>query len=158
MRGSLILDVVGRATFHTILVFALYLLFAGHNAPGGGFVGGLVAGAAFVLRYARGGTAGVEQAVRVPWEWVLAAGILLAGLTGAAGWLVGGDYLESGYVASALPVLGDVAVTTALAFDTGVFLVVVGLVLAIVDTLGGEDATSGATRMRADRGHPEARP
>lgn len=140
MRGSLILEVVGRATFHTILVLALYLLFAGHNAPGGGFVGGLVAGAAFVLRYARGGTPGMTQAVGLPWEWVLGAGILLAGLTGAAGWAVGGDYLESGYVEWTLPLLGDVALTTALPFDTGVLLVVVGLVQAILDTLGGEEA------------------
>ena len=46
-----------RLVFHTVLVFALYLLFAGHNQPGGGFVGGLVAGAAFVLRYVAGGRA-----------------------------------------------------------------------------------------------------
>ena len=51
MRRSLILDVVVRAEFHALLVVALYLLFAGHNSPGGGFAGGLVAGSALALRF-----------------------------------------------------------------------------------------------------------
>src|SRR4029453_6805177 len=54
-RRSVVLEVVTRILFHTILVFSLYLLFSGHNAPGGGFAGGLVAGLALVLRYPAGG-------------------------------------------------------------------------------------------------------
>ena len=54
-RRSVVLEVVTRILFHTILVFSLYLLFSGHNAPGGGFAGGLVAGLALVLRYLAGG-------------------------------------------------------------------------------------------------------
>ncbi len=68
----------------------------------------------------------------------LGAGLLLAGLTGASAWLLGGQFLESGYVERDLPVLGAVKLTSALAFDTGVFLVVVGLVLLVLRTLGAE--------------------
>lgn len=140
MPRSLILDVVGRAAFHTVLAFSLYLLFAGHNAPGGGFVGGLVAAAALVLQYARGGSARVHESVRVRPEVVLGIGMLLAGLTGASGWLVGGEFLEGDHAERVLPLLGAVKVTTALPFDTGVYLVVVGLVLSTLRTLGGEEA------------------
>ena len=55
MRRSLVLDSVNRLVFHTALLVALFLLFSGHNRPGGGFVGGLVAGAAFGLRFMAGG-------------------------------------------------------------------------------------------------------
>lgn len=139
MPSSLILDVVGRASFHTILAFAAYLLFAGHNAPGGGFVGGLVAGAAFVLRFARGGADGVRDAAPVAPEAVLGAGLALAGATGVGGWLWAGDFLEGGVVEAELPVLGAVKLTSALGFDTGVALVVLGLVLAILRTLGAAE-------------------
>jgi len=136
---SLILDVVGRASFHTVLTFAAYLLFAGHNAPGGGFVGGLVAGAAFVLRFARGGAAGVRTAAPVAPEVVLGLGLAVAGTTGAAGWLWGGDFLQGSYVEGEVPLLGAVKLTSALGFDTGVALVVLGLVLAILRTLGAAE-------------------
>ena len=66
------------------------------------------------------------------------AGLLLAGATGVAAWLLGGQFLESGYVELDVPVLGAVKATSALSFDTGVFLVVVGLVLLVLRTLGAE--------------------
>ena len=64
-RRSVVLEVVTRLIFHTILVFSLYLLFAGHNAPGGGFAGGLVAGLALVLRYLAGGRYELGEAAPV---------------------------------------------------------------------------------------------
>lgn len=136
--SSLVLDTVTRVAFHTVGAFSLYLLFAGHNAPGGGFVGGLVAGAALVLRYAGRGRQGVREVVPLRHEALLGAGLLLAGLTGVAPWLGGGAFLSSGSWERSLPLLGDVKVTSVLAFDTGVYLVVVGLVLAVLNTLGGE--------------------
>jgi multicomponent Na+:H+ antiporter subunit A len=135
---SLVLDTVTRVAFHTICAFSLYLLFAGHNAPGGGFVGGLVAGAALVLRYAGRGTHSVREVVRVRHEALLGVGLLLAGLTGAAPWLLGGVFLGSGVLEAALPLLGTVKLASVLVFDAGVYLVVVGLVLAAVSTLGDE--------------------
>ena len=138
LRRSVVLDTAVRLVFHTVLVFGVYLLFAGHNQPGGGFVGGLVAGCAFVLRYAVTGREGIGRAVPVDPSLPLGAGLLLAGGTGAAAWLLGGQFLESGYVELDLPVLGVVKATSALPFDIGVFLVVVGLVLLVLRTLGAE--------------------
>ena len=138
VRRSVVLETAVRLVFHTVLVFGLYLLFAGHNQPGGGFVGGLVCGTAFVLRYVARGREDIRSAVPVDPGVPLGLGIVLAALTGAVPLLLGEEYLRSGVHEIAVPVLGDVKLTSALAFDTGVFLVVVGLVLALLRTLGAE--------------------
>ena len=135
---SVVLETAVRLVFHTVLVFGIYLMFAGHNQPGGGFVGGLVAGCAFVLRYASTGRDGIDRAVPVDPVLPLGVGLLLAAGTGAAAWLLGADFLEGGYVELGVPVLGVVKATSALSFDIGVFLVVLGLVLLVLQTLGAE--------------------
>ena len=68
----------------------------------------------------------------------LGLGLLVSALTGVVALLAGGQFLESGYVTYVLPLLGEVKVTSALAFDSGVYLVVVGLVLGLLRTLGAE--------------------
>ncbi|MEX0658619.1 MAG: MnhB domain-containing protein [Egibacteraceae bacterium] len=136
---SLILGAGTRAVFHTILVFSVFLLFAGHNAPGGGFIGGLVAGAALVLRYVAEGSNGLRRTIPIAPETLLGAGVLVAGGAGAAALATGRDFLTQGYLLSEeLPGLGAVRIHSALVFDTGVFLIVVGLVLALLRTLGEE--------------------
>jgi multicomponent Na+:H+ antiporter subunit A len=138
VQPSVVLDTTVRLVFHTVLVFSLYLLFAGHNQPGGGFVGGLVAGVAFVLRYVSAGRAGLRAAVPLDPSLPLGLGIVLASATGMAAWLAGAQFLESGKLTVELPVLGVVKATSALPFDAGVYLVVVGLVLLLLRTLGAE--------------------
>lgn len=137
---SLILETGVGALFHTALLFSLFLLFAGHNAPGGGFVGGLVAGAAFVLRYVEGGASAVVRAAPVPANALIGVGLTVAVATGVGSWVGGAQFLESAKVEFALPLLGKVKATSALLFDIGVYLIVVGLVVGLLTTLGGEDA------------------
>ena len=138
VRRSVVLETAVRLVFHTVLVFSLYLLLAGHNQPGGGFVGGLVAGLAFVLRYLAGGRSALREAVPVDPGVPLGLGLVLAAGTGCVALVVGGDFLESGVLSLDVPVLGLVKATSALAFDTGVYFVVVGLVLGVLRTLGAE--------------------
>jgi multicomponent Na+:H+ antiporter subunit A len=137
-RRSVILEVVTRFLFHTILVFSLFLLFSGHNEPGGGFAGGLVAGLAMVLRYLAGGRYELGEAAPVDPGRVLGVGLLLAGGYALTGLLVGGEVLQSVIVERTLPVLGDVKLVTSLFFDIGVYLIVVGLILDILRSLGAE--------------------
>jgi multicomponent Na+:H+ antiporter subunit A len=137
-RRSVVLEVVVRMLFHTVLVFSLYLLFAGHNAPGGGFAGGLVAGLALVLRYLAGGRYELGAAAPLDPGRLLGAGLLLAGGTGVAALVLGGQVLESTYWEWTLPVLGHVKLVSPLFFDVGVYLVVVGLVLDVLRSLGAE--------------------
>jgi multicomponent Na+:H+ antiporter subunit A len=137
-RPSLILDTVLDVIFRTALLFSVFLLFAGHNAPGGGFVGGLVAGAALVLRYVAEGVDGIDRVLPVPSSRLLGAGLLLALFTGAGGWIWDDAFLASAALELDVPVLGTVKTTTALPFDIGVYTVVIGMVLAVLRTLGRE--------------------
>src|SRR6185437_9812099 len=72
---SPILEVVTRLIFHTIVLFSIYLLFAGHNAPGGGFAGGLVVGLALALRYLAGGRHELDVAAPIDAGVVMGAGL-----------------------------------------------------------------------------------
>jgi multicomponent Na+:H+ antiporter subunit A len=137
-RRSVVLEVITRVLFHTILVFSLYLLFSGHNEPGGGFAGGLVAGLALVLRYLAGGRYELGEAAPVDPGLLLGAGLLFAGGTGVAGLMLGAEVLQTAILETTLPVLGDVKLVTSLFFDMGVYLIVVGLVLDILRSLGAE--------------------
>jgi multicomponent Na+:H+ antiporter subunit A len=119
-------------------VFSLYLLFSGHNAPGGGFAGGLVAGLALVLRYLAGGRYELGEAAPVAPGLLLGAGLLLAGGTALGAVLAGGDVLQPVVLGTTLPVLGEVKLVTSLFFDIGVYLIVVGLVLDVLRSLGAE--------------------
>lgn len=136
MRRSVIVDTVIRIVFHSALVLSMYLLFAGHNQPGGGFVGGLVASAAFALVYVAGGYEDVRSLSRLrPWT-VLGSGLLVAALTAFIPLLTGDPVLDSGHWGEDLPALGHVDVGSALLFDIGVYGVVVGLVLMVIEAFG----------------------
>ncbi|MCZ2846679.1 Na+/H+ antiporter subunit A [Modestobacter sp. VKM Ac-2978] len=137
-RRSVVLEVATRFLFHPIVVFSLFLLFSGHNQPGGGFAGGLVAGLALVLRYLAGGRYELGEAARVSPGLLLGGGLLVAGGTGLAGLLLGDAVLESAYLETDVAVLGHVSLPTALFFDIGVYLIVVGLVLDVLRSLGAE--------------------
>jgi multicomponent Na+:H+ antiporter subunit A len=119
---------------------SLWLLFAGHNQPGGGFVGGLLAGSAIALRYVAGGIDDVRGLSRFrPWT-VLGAGLLLAAVTATIPLLAGGSVLEVGFVSFDLAVIGTVNVSSALIFDTGVYITVVGMVLMVFEAFGERSA------------------
>jgi multicomponent Na+:H+ antiporter subunit A len=135
---SPILQTAGRTLFHTLLVFSLFMLFAGHNNPGGGFIGGLVAGAALVLRYLAEGSDDLRRLVPVPTATLLGAGLVCASVAGVIGPLSGQGVLSSASLDATLPLFGDVHLTTVMLFDTGVYLVVIGVVHGILDTLGAE--------------------
>ncbi len=135
---SVVLEVITRLLFHPIVLVSLYLLFAGHNAPGGGFAGGLVAGLALVLRYLAGGRYELGEAAPLDAGLLLGGGLVLAGGTGVLGLLGGADVLQTAIVEFAMPVYGDVKLVTSLFFDIGVYLIVVGLVLDVLRSLGAE--------------------
>lgn len=134
--SSPILDVVIRAEFQVLLVVSLYLLFAGHNQPGGGFIGGLVAAAAFTTRYVAGGSAELHRALRVPSSVLLGVGLLVAVGTAFVLMFGGDNFLDHELIKFEIPVVGDVKTTTALFFDIGVFLVVIGMIVSILESLG----------------------
>jgi multicomponent Na+:H+ antiporter subunit A len=137
-RRSPILEAGVTTLAGPLLVFSLYLLFAGHNQPGGGFAGGLVAGVAVLLTWTAGGTATVRQVLPFRATVLMGAGLVVAAGVGFAALLPGLGFLESGYIKASLPLFGEVKVVSALFFDIGVYLVVVGMALGLVRALGEE--------------------
>jgi len=135
---SILLEVVVRLLFHAIVVVSIYLLFAGHNLPGGGFAGGLVAGMAFVARYLAGGRFELGAAAPLDAGKVLGTGLLVIVATAVVPLFLGVDALTSTWVEGELPLFGHVEFVTSTFFDVGVYLVVVGLVLDVLRSLGAE--------------------
>ncbi|GAA3669824.1 Na+/H+ antiporter subunit A [Microbacterium marinilacus] len=135
---SIILEVIVRILFHTIIVVSIYLLFAGHNLPGGGFAGGLVAGMALVMRYIAGGRYELGVAAPTDAGWLLGSGMILAVGTTVAPLLFGENPLTRAVWEADLPVVGHIEFVSSTFFDVGVYLVVIGLVLDVLRSLGAE--------------------
>jgi multicomponent Na+:H+ antiporter subunit A len=137
-RRSIIFEVVTRLIFHSMIVFSLYLLLAGHNLPGGGFAGGLTAGLALTIRYLAGGRFELREATPVRAGTLLGIGLATAAASGVVPLLLGGQVFQSAIVELWLPVFGDIKFVTSTIFDIGVYIVVVGLVVDVLRSLGAE--------------------
>lgn len=137
-RRSIIFEVVTRLVFHSIIVFSIYLLLAGHNFPGGGFAGGLTAGLALTVRYLAGGRFELREATPISAGTLLGIGLATAAASGLVPLLLGGQVFQSAIIEFWLPVFGDVKFVTSTIFDIGVYIVVVGLALDVLRSLGAE--------------------
>jgi NADH:ubiquinone oxidoreductase subunit 5 (subunit L)/multisubunit Na+/H+ antiporter MnhA subunit len=129
---SVIFSTVVRPVFFLVNIVAFYLLLRGHNSPGGGFIAGLVSGISLVLLSLGVGVEQMHRIVRFDPVRLSAAGLGLSALTGLAPWLAGRAFLEHFSVNLPVPGLGEIHVGTALAFDLGVYLVVVGIVTKVI--------------------------
>lgn len=135
---SILLEVIVRILFHTIIVVSIYLLFAGHNAPGGGFAGGLVAGMAMVMRYIAGGRWELGAAAPTDAGRLLGAGLILAVGAAVVPLFFGLAPLSSAVWEAEIPGVGHIEFVSSTFFDIGVYLVVIGLVLDVLRSLGAE--------------------
>ncbi|MCI2264457.1 Na+/H+ antiporter subunit A [Sediminivirga luteola] len=135
---SIILEVIVRLLFHSVIVFSLFLLFAGHNSPGGGFAAGLVAGLALILRYLAGGRFELAEAAPIDAGRALGLGLAIVVGMAAAGFFFDGAVLSSTWFSWDIPLLGHVEFVTTTLFDVGVYLIVVGLMLDVLRSLGAE--------------------
>jgi len=144
MKRLVIVELPVRLIFHAVMLGSVFALFAGHNQPGGGFVGGLLAGGAIALRFVSGGLDEVHRAARAkPWT-IIGAGLVLASVTALVPLVLGDPVLTTGEATLHPPLLGDVKLTSALAFDAGVYLVVLGLVLMVFEAFGDEPQREAA--------------
>lgn len=125
--NSLILSAFSRFLFALMLVVSLYILYRGHNDPGGGFVGGLMAAAGFAILALADGVQAARRMVRVHPVALMGAGLVLALLSGLPGLVNRGSFLAHWWFHA-----GDFHSGTALAFDIGVYLAVLGGILALI--------------------------
>jgi multisubunit Na+/H+ antiporter MnhB subunit len=132
---SVILDTISKIVLPLVLMFALYLLMRGHNAPGGGFIAGVMAGIVIGLQYVAFGAEYASNIFRVNYRTVLALGLLMAVGTGVVSILCGYPFLKSKFWLFHLPFFGEVEIASATFFDIGIFLAVVGGILTIVSTI-----------------------
>jgi multicomponent K+:H+ antiporter subunit A len=136
---SLILATVARLALPVLMVFAIHLMLRGHNAPGGGFIAGLMTAAAIVLLYVAYSSEYVRERVKVNYRVLLACGLAVAGATGLAALWYGSAFMHHKMWHVRAPVLGELELATAEAFDFGVYLAVVGVTLMIISILREED-------------------
>jgi multicomponent K+:H+ antiporter subunit A len=132
----IILAIVSRPLLPLALLVAIFILLRGHNAPGGGFIAGLVAGTALILQHLASGLEWTQTRLRFRYFPLIAAGVLIATLTGLAALALGRPFLSSALLHLDIPLLGPLELASAMAFDLGVFLVVVGTVILILENLG----------------------
>ena len=132
MLYSLIFRVAARFLVPLLLLFAMFMMLRGHNHPGGGFVGGLVAASAFVLYALAAGVDNARSVLRVQPHTLLGVGLACAYGTGILAVALGKPFLTGLWVNLHVPLLGHLHLGSTLLFDLGVMLVVVGTVLLMV--------------------------
>ncbi len=132
MIYSLIFRVAVRFLVPLLLLFSVFMMLRGHNLPGGGFVGGLVAASAFVLYALAAGVERAREVLRVEPQTLLGSGLALAYGAGLLALALGEPFLTGLWLDLHIPLLGDLHLGSSLLFDLGVMLVVVGTVLLMV--------------------------
>jgi multisubunit Na+/H+ antiporter MnhB subunit len=139
IRESLVLTAGVRTIAPTLILFSLFALVIGHDRPGGGFIGGLIAGSALVLVFLSGGSDALRRTVRVPPTVLAGLGLAVAMVVAVAPMFIGDPLLTSLEWKTTLPAFGDVKISSVLGFDTGVYLVVLGLVGTTLERLGQQE-------------------
>ncbi|MCG8396973.1 Na(+)/H(+) antiporter subunit B [Bacillus atrophaeus] len=137
--NDMILQTVTKLVSFIILLFSFYLFLSGHNAPGGGFVGGLITSSSIVLLLLAYDLKTVKAILPVNFIYVAGTGLLIAILTGAGAFVFGAPFLSHTFGYFHLPFLGKTELATATLFDLGVYLVVVGVTMTIIQTIGEEE-------------------
>lgn len=138
--SNLMLYNITRVVTFVLLAFSLYLFFAGHNNPGGGFIGGLMTASALLLMYLGFDMKRVKKAIPFNFTTMIAVGLLVALFTGVSSMLFGYPFLTQFYEYVNLPVLGRTGLATSLPFDLGIYLVVVAIALTIILAIAEDDS------------------
>ncbi len=138
--SSLILRTATRYLVPLLLLFSIYLLLAGHNYPGGGFVGGLAAAAGLALYALAFDVRSARTMLRLTPTGVSALGLMLAALSGLPGILRGSSFLTGKWMVAYLPGFDPIKIGTPVLFDLGVYLVVLGVTMSIIFALAEEES------------------
>ena len=131
-----IMQTLTRLLFPLMLMVAVFIFLRGHNLPGGGFIAGLIASVALISQYLANGIDWTNERLRIDMHRVIWIGLLVATLTGVVSMLIGYPFLTTAFTYLTWPVVGKFEVASAIAFDLGVFLVVVGATVMILVELG----------------------
>ena len=137
--NNLILQFTSKIVFFMIFFFAVHIFFAGHYTPGGGFVGGLLMASAIVLLIIAYDLKTVKSIIPVNYMYVTATGLIVAVSTAAFSMLLNKPFFTHFFDYFTLPLIGKTSLHSAALFDLGVFLVVVGVTMTIIQTIGEDE-------------------
>jgi multicomponent K+:H+ antiporter subunit A len=135
-KHPLIMQTLTRLLLPLMLLVAVFIFLRGHNLPGGGFIAGLIASVALIVQYLANGIQWTSQRIKVDMHWSIGVGLLIAISTGLVAMGLGYPFLTSAFTHLHWPVVGEFEVASAIAFDLGVFLVVVGATVMSLVQLG----------------------
>ncbi|MFN3969891.1 MAG: monovalent cation/H+ antiporter subunit A [Gemmobacter sp.] len=144
-RHPLMLVVATRMMLPIALMVGVYIFLRGHNQPGGGFIAGLVVSIALLMQYMASGFAWTQARQKIDYHAVIGAGVLIAGACGIGAWLSGTPFLTSAFGYVTIWPLEEFELATAMIFDVGVFLCVVGAVMLALASLSRLAIRAGET-------------
>ncbi|MEC7643226.1 MAG: hydrogen gas-evolving membrane-bound hydrogenase subunit E, partial [Pseudomonadota bacterium] len=136
IKHPLMLTNVANLILPMAMVVAVYIFLRGHNLPGGGFIAGLIAASAMILQYIANGVDWVKERFNVNYQSLMSFGVMIAALTGVGSWFFDRPFLTSWFTYLKWPLVGKFEFATALLFDLGVFLTVIGATMMILSNFG----------------------
>ncbi|WP_456377968.1 monovalent cation/H+ antiporter subunit A [Thiolapillus sp.] len=146
-----IMQTLTRLLFPLMLMIAVYIFLRGHNLPGGGFIAGLIAAVALIVQYLANGIAWTNDRLKFDMHWAIGLGLLTATATGLVAMGLGYPFLTSTFTYLNWPVVGKFEVASAIAFDLGVFLVVVGATVMSLVELGKLSDSSHKMQQKLEK-------
>lgn len=146
-----ILQTLARLLLPLMLMVSVYIFLRGHNLPGGGFIAGLIASIALVVQYLANGIAWTRKRIPFSTHNLIVYGLLIATATGLVSMTIGYPFLTSAFTHLNWPLIGEFEIASAIAFDLGVFLVVVGTTVMILVQLGRLSLNSHKTHKKKSK-------
>jgi len=137
--NNIILETAIKALLFMIVLYSVYIFTAGHYYPGGGFIGGLMTAGAIVLLLITYDIKTVSEILPINYRILTGIGLLFAIGTSAGSLLFDVPFLTHAFGHIQLPILGELSLHTATLFDLGVFFVVVGVTMTIIQTIGEDE-------------------
>lgn len=135
-RHPPILAMISQSLLPLALLVSFYIFLRGHNMPGGGFIAGLITAVALIQQYIAHGVDWVKPRIKVDYQTLIALGVLIATFTGIGSWFFGRPFMTTWFDYFDIPFIGEIELASALVFDLGVYLTVVGATLLILASLG----------------------
>jgi len=124
------------------IMVSVYIFMRGHNLPGGGFIAGLITSVAMIQQYIAQGYAWLKSRMSINYLYLIGSGLMIAAATGVGSFFWQQPFLKSWHGHFHVALLGEIELASALAFDLGVYLTVVGACMMILSKLGQLTAIS----------------
>ena len=136
-KHPMMLSIISQALLPLAVMVSIYIFLRGHNLPGGGFIAGLITSIAIIQQYIAHGYQWFQERININYLTLIGSGLLIAFLTGAGSFIWQEPFLKGWHDHIHIPLLGNIELASAMAFDLGVYLSVVGACMLILSRLGG---------------------